>query len=102
MTTRRFPCVSVRMCRLRPVIIFSPIEAPLPAGFGRFDGLTVDDPGTRLGGSSCLLACSPSQHVIDLCQGAIKSPGIEIVADRVPVGEIGGQETPLTAGAREI
>lgn len=48
MATSRFPCVSTRIWRLRPVVLFSPIEAALSPGFGRLHTLAVDDPGTRL------------------------------------------------------
>src|SRR5579875_3479650 len=102
MTTTRFPWVSTRMCRLRPMILFPPVEAPFSPGFGGRDRLAVDDPGTRLGLSPNLLTGLLSERTIDPDEGAIEGPVIEVVRDGIPVGEVGGQESLLAAGAREI
>src|SRR5579859_1180633 len=102
MTTTRFPCVSTRMCRLRPVIFFPPIGAPLPTGFGRFHRLAVDDPGTGLRVSSCLAARSFTKGVVNPDEGAVERPLVKAVPDRVPVGEVRGKESPLTARSCQI
>src|SRR5947209_309365 len=97
-TVTRLPCVSTRMCRLRPVIFFPPIEASLTPGFSCLHTLAVDDPGTVLRIPTCLPPCSLPERVVDLDEGAIERPVVEIVADRVPIGEVSGQEPPGTAG----
>jgi len=56
----------------------------------------IDDPCTGLWVPPHFFADSLSQCLGDSDEGAIKGPLVEVVSGRVPVGEIGGQEPPLT------
>lgn len=87
---------------LAPGDSFSPIEAALPAGFGRVHTLAVEDPGTWLRIPPCSPSCPLPQHVVDPEEGAIERPGVEVVPDGVPVGEVDGKEPPLAACAIEV
>lgn len=86
---------------MRPVT-FSPIEAALSARFGNPHCLAVDDPGTRFRIASHLLACPLPERIVDLDEGAVERPRIEVVTHRIPIGKVGGQQPPLAARASQI
>lgn len=78
------------------------IVSPLLPTFGRADGLTVDDGHGRgwfLAGPSPGLL---SQSVVKLLPEPLVSPLPKDAVDRAPIGETGGQHTPLATGTYDI
>jgi hypothetical protein len=64
--------------------------------------LPIDDPRTRFQIAARLLAGSLSERIVDPDERAVERAVIEVVADSVPVGEVGGKQPPLAPGVGEI
>src|SRR5215211_4397055 len=96
------PCVSTTRNRLRPVILFPPVEAALSAGFSRLHRLTVDHPRARLLRPARRAAVLGAQGGVDPLPGPGPQPQIVVVAYAVRVGELVGQQAPLAAGPQQV
>src|SRR5712691_7473394 len=101
-STSNRPPVSTITCRLRPVTFFPPIEAAVPAGFGRLRGLAVQHRRARLGRTPLAFPIRPPQQVIHAPPGPVILPLLEVVVDGRPFREIVRQEAPGAAGPVQI
>jgi len=86
---------------LRPVTLFSPLVADLPAGCAGRDALASDQPGGRGGRAADRLPRLLAQGRIDLLPPALPLPLVEVGADRLPRGEVAGKHPPLAAAAQQ-
>src|SRR6266536_4292478 len=86
------PCVSTTMNRLRPVILFPPIEAALASGFRRLHRLAVDDGRTRLILAAYRAPVPGAQGGVDPLPRAGPQPQVVVIAHTVPVRELVGQQ----------
>jgi hypothetical protein len=87
---------------LRPPIFFSRVVALGATRFGRLDGLTIEDAGTRRVLAIIKAADVNAEDVVDLLPEALIPPGVEVVGDGLPGGEIMWEHPPGTARAGEI
>src|SRR5262249_23587308 len=68
----------------------------------RLDGLAVEDGGTGRVLAVVEAADVHAEEVMDLLPEALIAPGVEVVRDGLPRGEVVGQHPPGTAGAGEV
>src|SRR5438067_4676327 len=101
-TTSKRPPVSTTTCRLRPVTFFSPIEAAVPAGFGRLRGLAVQHRRARLGRPPLAFPIYPPQQVVYPHPGPVILPLLEVVVHGRPFRVTVRQEAPRAAGPVQI
>src|SRR5579884_1341604 len=102
-TASKSPCVSTRMCRLRPMIFFPRVVATLEASdWTGFDRLTVDDGRAWLRVAAHLRSDFFAQAAHGLFPGPIKRPFSEVVVDRFAIGQIVRHLSPRAACAQQI
>src|SRR5919199_1156376 len=101
-TASSSPAVSTRMWRLRPRTFLASVVAPLAPGLGRLGALAIDDCGRGLRCPAGLLPRLLHQVLMDLLQGAVPGPLVEVVAHAGPRRELPRQQPPLAARARKV
>src|SRR5262249_3544606 len=96
------PKVSTKMCRLTPLIFFSRVVAPLPAGSGRLDGLAIDATGAGLRRLASRLPHPSAQRVMDPLPESGATPLMEVIPDRAFGGKVVRQGGPGTTSSQDV
>jgi hypothetical protein len=78
------------------------VVAPLPADTVGLDRLAVDTARTGLWSTPQPDAQALAQHQVDPFPGAVQAPLSKVVKDRLPGGQVAGQQPPGTATTHEI
>lgn len=99
------PIVSTRICRFLP-LIFCPrhtrSDRCRPPFFSALHALAVDHTGRRASVSPSLLTALHVERMVDVLQGPVIVPEIEVVMQRALRREILGHISPLTARAENV
>src|SRR5262249_53153395 len=96
------PSVSTSRCRLRPPIFFPGVVPLGAAGLGGLDRLAVDNAGAGGVLPTRQAADVDPEDVMDLLEETLVPPGVEVVADELPRGEVVREHPPGTAGAGQV
>src|SRR5262245_24552849 len=90
------------MNRLRPFTFFSPVVATLTAGTGRLDRLTIDSPRLGLGRMAGFHPKVFAESVVNALPDSRLPPVVEVVEDRLVIGEVVGKQFPRSASPQLI